>query len=72
MNFPHPDCSWSKYTKSRELCKDKAFLMEGLLFLFSAEFSIITSEDDVFIFYLTKLIFIHGDVIRDIGEKGEG
>jgi hypothetical protein len=46
--------------------------MEGLLFLFSAEFSVITSEDDVFIFYLTKFIFIHGDVIRGIGEKGEG
>ena len=40
--------------------------------LFSAEFSIITSEDDVFIFYLTKSIFFHGDVIRGIGEKGLG
>ena len=46
--------------------------MEGLLFLFSAEFSIITSGDDVLIFYLTESIFFHGDVIRDIAEKGEG
>jgi len=37
----------------------------------SAEFSISTSEDDTFIFYLTESIFFHGDVIRDIGEKGE-
>jgi hypothetical protein len=46
--------------------------MEGLLFLFSADFFIITSGDDVLIFYLTKSIFFHGEVIRDIGEKGEG
>ena len=44
--------------------------MEGLLFLFSAEFSIIASKNGVFIFYLTEPIFFHGDVIRDIGEKG--
>jgi hypothetical protein len=40
------------------------------LFLFSAEFSIIASGDDMLIFYLTKSIFFHGDVIRDINEKG--
>jgi hypothetical protein len=72
MNFPHPSCSWSKYTKSRELYKDKAFLTEGLLFLFSTEFSVVAPEDNMFIFYLTESIFFHGDVIRDIGEKGEG
>jgi len=38
--------------------------------LFSAEFSIITSKNDVFVFYLTESIFFHGDVIQDIGEKG--
>jgi len=43
--------------------------MEGLLLLFSADFFIIASEDDVLIFYLCKPIFFHVDVIRDIGEK---
>ena len=36
----------------------------------SADFFIITSGDDVFIFYLAKPIFFRGDVIRDINEKG--
>ena len=40
------------------------------MFLFSADFSIITSGDDVPIFYLTKSLFFHRGVIRDIGEKG--
>jgi len=44
--------------------------MEGLLFLFSADFSKIASGNDLFIFYLTESIFFHGDVIRDIAEKG--
>ncbi|HVO68125.1 MAG TPA: hypothetical protein VMT12_16735 [Syntrophales bacterium] len=38
--------------------------------LFSADYSIITSENGVFIFYLAESIFFHGDDIRDIGEKG--
>ena len=38
----------------------------------SAEFSIITSVDDVFIFYFTESIFFHRDIIRDIGKKGKG
>jgi hypothetical protein len=36
----------------------------------SAGFSVIASEDDAFIFYLTESIFLQRDVIRDIGEKG--
>jgi hypothetical protein len=36
----------------------------------SADLSLITSEDDMLIFYLTNPIFFHGDVIRDTGEKG--
>ena len=38
--------------------------------LFSAEFPIITSGGDVFVFYLTESIFFHWCIIRGIGEKG--
>jgi hypothetical protein len=41
----------------------KHFLWRGLLFLFSADFSIITSGSDVLIFYLVEPILFHGDVI---------
>ena len=43
---------------------------QGCWVLYSADFSIIAPEDDVFVFYLTESIFLHGDVIRDISEKG--
>jgi hypothetical protein len=38
----------------------------------SSNSSIIAPEAHQFIFYLTESIFFHGDVIRDIGEKGLG
>ena len=40
--------------------------------LISTNPSIIGPEGHQFIFYLTKSIFFHGEVIRDTGETGGG
>ena len=58
-------------SKTTNYARIKHFLCQkDYWLLFPAEFSVIASEDDVSIFYLTKSTFFPGDVIRDIGEKG--
>ena len=49
---------------------DEETQRQGCWVLCSADFFIITSRDDMLIFYLTESIFFHGGVIRDINEKG--
>jgi hypothetical protein len=70
LNFTHHSEVGFNIPKTEIYARTKHFLRKNSWVLFSAEFSIITSEDDVFIFYLTESIFFHWDVIRDIGEKG--
>lgn len=56
--------------KTKNYARIKHFLWKDCWVLFSADFSIITSGGDVLIFYFLKPIFFHGDVVRDINEKG--
>jgi hypothetical protein len=69
-NFTYPNEVGLNIPKTKNYARIKHVLRRDRWVSFSAGLSTITSEDDVFIFYLTEWIFFRGDVIRDIGEKG--
>jgi hypothetical protein len=69
INFSHHNEVGLTIPKPKFNARIKHFLWKDYSVLFSAEFSVMTSEDDVFIFYLTKSIFFH--LLRRCLQKGE-